>query len=163
MPLNDPKAVWTAPSNGEAQLVCELLAAEGIEAFVVEDNSPAGMYALGVVGQIHKPQVWVDRPRLEEARRVIANYERQPQARPKKPKEEFCYKCGEEVRRGAPKCPACGEILDWSEEPSAPSSPASREEASRLAPAGSHADLRLRGGPGAVRGDLFGGVLKHGY
>ena len=103
-------------------MVCELLAAEGIEAFVVEDNSPAGMYALGVVGQIHKPQVWVDRPRLEEARRVIANYERQPQARPKKPKEEFCYKCGEEVRRGAPKCPACGEILDWSEEPSAPSS-----------------------------------------
>src|SRR5512138_1741609 len=43
MPLQDPIAVWTAPSNAEAQLVCELLEEAGIEAFAVEDNSPAGM------------------------------------------------------------------------------------------------------------------------
>jgi hypothetical protein len=122
MSLQDPKAVWTAPSNSEAQLVCELLNEAGIEAVVVEDNSPVGMYTLGVVSQIHKPQVWVDRPRIEEAHRLIARYERQPNLRPNKSKEEFCYKCGEGVRAGALKCPACGEKLDWSEEASAPGS-----------------------------------------
>lgn len=116
MSLQDPKAVWTAPSNSEAQLVCELLNEAGIEAFVVEDNSPGGMYSLGVVSQIHKPQVWVDRPRVEEARKLIARYERQPNLRPNKSEEEFCYKCGEGVRAGTLKCPACGEKLDWSEE-----------------------------------------------
>ena len=102
--------------------MCELLVEAGIEAFAVEDNSPAGMYALGVVSQIHKPQVWVDRTRVEEARRLIARHERQPDFRPERPKGEFCYKCGEGVRQGALKCPACGETLDWSEEATAPSS-----------------------------------------
>ena len=102
--------------------MCERLAEAGIEAFAVEDNSPGGMYALGVVSQIHKPQVWVNRPRLDEARRLIARYERQPDVRPEKPQGEFCYKCGEGVPRGTLKCPACGESLDWSEEANVPSS-----------------------------------------
>ena len=80
-------------------MICEVLAEAGIEAFAVEDNSPAGMYALGVVSQIHKPQVWVDRPQVEEARRLIARYEQQPDFRPEKPNEEFCYKCGVSVQR----------------------------------------------------------------
>jgi Putative prokaryotic signal transducing protein len=121
MSLRNPTAVWTAPSNAEAQLICELLAEAGIEAFAVEDNSPGGMYSLGVISQIHKPQVWVDRPQVDEARRLIAKYEQQPGIRLEKPKGEFCYKCGEAVQRGTVKCPACGEMLDWSEEASAPS------------------------------------------
>ena len=120
MALQNPVAVYTAASNAEAQLVRDLLVEAGIEAFAVEDTSPVGMYALGVVSQIHKPQVWVDRPSVEQARFIIVQYEKQPGALSEKRNKQFCYECGEPVQIGIPRCPACGGELDWTEDATAP-------------------------------------------
>lgn len=116
MALKKPIAVYTAATNAEAQLIQEILNEAGIEAFAVEDTSPVGMYSLGVVSQIHKPQVWVERNAAEQAREIINKYEKQPASKRKKKGKEFCYGCGEAVQRGAARCPACEVELDWSED-----------------------------------------------
>ena len=120
MALRKPVAVYTAATNAEAQLIQEILNEADIEAFAVEDTSPVGMYALGVVSQIHKPQVWVEGTTVEQARAIIDKYEKQPAAKRKKKVKEFCYGCGEAVQRGTARCPACEVELDWSDDAKGP-------------------------------------------
>ncbi|HEV3025768.1 MAG TPA: hypothetical protein VGX76_25015, partial [Pirellulales bacterium] len=61
MALQDPVAVYYAATNAEAQVVRSLLVDAGIEAFAVDDVSVGGTWTLGLIPEIHKPQVWVDR------------------------------------------------------------------------------------------------------
>ncbi len=76
MALRDPFAAYTAGSNVEAYLVCGLLQDEGIQAAVIEDVSQVGVWLGGLASQLHKPQVWIERADIEQARPVIEEHER---------------------------------------------------------------------------------------
>ncbi len=76
MPLRDPVAVYNAANNPELYLVQNALEAAGIEAHITEDASLVGMSALGIIPEMHKPQVWVDRADLEKAKPILDEFER---------------------------------------------------------------------------------------
>jgi hypothetical protein len=116
MALQDPVAVYNASSNVEAQLLRDRLVNAGIEAFAVEDNSPAGMYSLGTIAEIHKPQVWVSRSDVDRARPVIEGFEDAAEDHTEKPAELFCYECGEPVKHGDTRCGSCGHALEWTDD-----------------------------------------------
>lgn len=79
--MREPFAVYTAASNLESSLICNMLATNGIESHVVEDVSQAGHWMFGFLPGIHKPQIWVDRAAADCARRLIDEFERQAAAR----------------------------------------------------------------------------------
>jgi hypothetical protein len=117
MALQDPVAVYNAANNVEAKLISNFLVDAGIEAFAVEDVSQVGTWAFGLLPEIHKPQVWVDRENVEKAKSFIAEYEsRSGQHDSDSKNDSFCYECGEPIEQGVPVCPACGRALDWSED-----------------------------------------------
>jgi hypothetical protein len=76
MTLRDPFAAYNAGSNVEAHLVCGLLQDAGIPAVVIEDVSQVGVWLGGMVAEIHKPQVWIERADIERARPVLTDYDR---------------------------------------------------------------------------------------
>ena len=76
MPLRDPVAVYNAANNPEIYLVQNALEAAGIESHVTEDNTMMGFSNLGIISNIHKPQVWVDRDDLDRAKPVLDEFER---------------------------------------------------------------------------------------
>jgi hypothetical protein len=76
MELRDPVAVYDAANNLEAALVCQILTSSGIAAYAVEDASVVGQWAFGLLPQIHKPQVWIERADLARAKPILESYER---------------------------------------------------------------------------------------
>lgn len=74
MALHEPVAAYNAATNFEAELVKARLIEAGVEAFAVEDLSPAGLWMFGTLPEIHKPQVWVNKSDLDQARRVLQEY-----------------------------------------------------------------------------------------
>ena len=76
MALRDPVAVYNALNNAELYLVQSALADSGIEAFVTEDNSQGGASALGLIPELHKPQVWVERADVERAWPILEAFEK---------------------------------------------------------------------------------------
>jgi len=65
--LPSPVPVYSAANDVEAHWICNLLSDAGVEAFVTEDAQ---------VGQIPRPQVWVDRRFVERAKPILQDYER---------------------------------------------------------------------------------------
>ena len=130
MGLRDPVAVYNAATNVEAQLICNILNDAGVEAFVTEDASPAGVWMFGTLPEIHKPQVWVDRSSLDRAKPVLDDYERRSIERGETNFNEvtakgtlsgitfLCEECGKRMtfpaqRRGhVETCPHCGSYVD---------------------------------------------------
>lgn len=128
MPLQDPVAVYNAGTNVEAILVRDVLTDAGIEAFVVEDLSQVGAWVGGLVPEIHKPQVYVDRADMERARPVLTKYdERASQLRKgdraddASPIEMVCEECDGDMtfpasqRGSVQECPHCGAYVDVGE------------------------------------------------
>src|SRR6266849_5354291 len=76
MALRDPVAVYNAANNVEAHLLRNALRNSGIEAFVTEDISQVGTWVLGLIPEIHKPQVWVERADIERVKPILDDYER---------------------------------------------------------------------------------------
>ena len=76
MALRDPVAVYNAANNVEANLVKIALLNSGVQAYVTEDVSQVGVWSLGLLPEVHKPQVWVDKADLERARPILEEYER---------------------------------------------------------------------------------------
>ena len=93
MAISDPVAIFNAANNSEAHVVRLLLEQNGVEASVVEDVSPVGLFMFGFLPQIHNPQVWVDLDSVELAKPILEEFEQGPsgasQAEPD---------CGEEHR-----------------------------------------------------------------
>jgi Putative prokaryotic signal transducing protein len=128
MPAQDPVAVYNAANNVEAHLVCNMLASAGVEAFVTEDNSQVGVTMLGHLAEIHKPQVWVDRSNIEQARPILEDYARRSaELQDPGPEttlvgdatiEAICEECNEHstfpaAQRGSVQnCPHCGAFID---------------------------------------------------
>ncbi|TWU11331.1 hypothetical protein CA54_01370 [Symmachiella macrocystis] len=144
MALNDPVAVYNAAKNTEAQNVCFALEQSGIEAHIIEDVSPGGMWAFGTLPEIHKPQVFVEKTDVERAVPIIEEFEQtqckrrgegSDDAAVSETVEAECEGCGRRTEFPAAKigtvetCPHCGEYLDvggddddefdWSEEEAA--------------------------------------------
>jgi hypothetical protein len=128
MPLQDPVAVYNAADNMEAQLLCNLLNGSGVEAYLTEDVSTVGVWMFGLLSEIHKPQVWVDRSAVERAKPVLEEYERRLLERQDAnlttttdggaTVEALCEKCGQRsvfpiAQQGTIQdCPHCGEYVD---------------------------------------------------
>jgi rubredoxin len=115
MALRDPLAVYNAANNLEAHLLRNLLADAGIEAFVTEDVSQIGTWMGGLVPEIHKPQVWIDRQDSDRAKPVLDDYERRLAERENTvegdsegPDAAVCLACGEILAAGQSACSACG-------------------------------------------------------
>lgn len=128
MALNDPVAAYNAANNVEAQLICNLLNDAGIEAYVTEDVSTVGVWMFGLLPEIHKPQVWVERSDLARVKPLLDEYENQQlQRRQSEEKqraageatvEATCEECGRQsifpaAQDGSVQdCPHCGAYMD---------------------------------------------------
>lgn len=128
MALNDPVAVYNAANNIEAQLICNLLNDAAIEAYITEDVSTVGVWMFGLLPEIHKPQVWVDRSDIVRVKPLLDEYENQQlQRRQSEEKqraedgamvETTCEECGRQSIFPAAQedsvqdCPHCGAYMD---------------------------------------------------
>jgi hypothetical protein len=123
MPLHDPVAVYNAANNVEAHLVRNALVNFGVEAFVTEDISQVG----GLIPEIHKPQVWVERADVERVKPILDDFERRAaELRDANTQDEqtetavevVCEGCGEQSAYPAlqlgsvQQCPHCGAYVD---------------------------------------------------
>jgi DNA-directed RNA polymerase subunit RPC12/RpoP len=130
MPLRDPVAIYVPASNMEAHLICEALHNAGIDAHAVEDVSQVGTWMFGLVSQIHKPQVWVERADVKAAKPILEEYERRAKvnrdaknAKRGSPDmiEVVCEECGRSSRfpieqeGSVQDCPHCGAYIDVEE------------------------------------------------
>jgi hypothetical protein len=131
MGLQDPVAVYNATSNHEAQLVCIHLNEAGVEAYVTEDLSFVGVWALGFLPEINKPQVWVDRSAIEQTKPLLEEFENEIRKRLALEDnasqsdiaevEAFCEECGQgsffpATQLGSIQdCPQCGAYMDIGE------------------------------------------------
>ena len=123
MALRDPIAAYNAANNVEAHLVCNALIESGIEAQVIEDVSAVGVWMFGLLPEIHKPQVWIEREDIERAKTVLDDYEQRASDR-REPAatgetiEAACEECGARstfpsTQRGSvQKCPQCQAFVD---------------------------------------------------
>ncbi len=131
MALRDPVAVYNAASNADAHLVRHALASANVEAHVTEDVSQVGVWLGGLVPEIHKPQVWVERADIERVRPVLEAYERiaaerraarAHQAPNEPPIEVVCEDCGKTtgfsaaLRGSVEQCQYCGAYVDVGDE-----------------------------------------------
>jgi hypothetical protein len=127
MPLRDPVAVYNAANNVEAHLLRNALGTAGVEAFVTEDISHVGTWILGLIPEIHKPQVWVERADVERVKPILDDYERRAaELRDANTQDEqtqtavevVCEECGERsafpvIQLGSvQQCPHCGAYVD---------------------------------------------------
>ena len=123
MALRDPFAVYDAANNLEAMLVSEMLQAAGIEAYTVEDLSPVGTWMFGLLPEIHKPQVWIERADTERVKPLLEEYERLAVAKRQTVNAEstievICEECEKpsmfSVSRigSVETCPYCGAYVD---------------------------------------------------
>jgi hypothetical protein len=125
MALRDPVAIYNAATNLDAALVSELLNGAGIQAYAVEDVSLAGQWMFGLLPEIHKPQVWIERADMAKAKPILEKYESDH----KRPYEgsnaeivtAVCEDCGQESkfpvsRQGfVETCQHCGAYMDVGE------------------------------------------------
>jgi hypothetical protein len=128
MALQNPVAVYVAATNVEAQMLKLRLIDAGIEAFVSEDLSTAGLWMLGLLPGIHKPQVWVSQSCVDQARPVLDGYEshaaerrrvrQQVDSSDASPIKVLCEECGQtslfpSAKSGSIQdCPRCGAYVD---------------------------------------------------
>jgi hypothetical protein len=108
--LNDPVVVYTAYDNIEAHLVSVQLNDAGIDASVIEDNSTAGVAVLGILHNIHRPQVFVGRADLAAGAELIQQYLRTRHA--ESTSAHFCFHCGAGLNAESASCSDCGAISD---------------------------------------------------
>lgn len=112
--IDAPARLLIANSNVEAHAIAIQLRNAGINAAVIEDNSLAGYFALGMLDNLHRPQVIVDCSQLEQARAFI-------QEDSSHPVEAYCYHCGSPVAyagRESVRCTACGGDVEQEVTPS---------------------------------------------
>jgi hypothetical protein len=124
MHLVDPVKIYAGASNVEAQMICRLLKAAGVEAFAGEDFSPAGLWIGGTLPGVFDAGVYVSRADADRAATVIRQHERLEVERSTAPDvdvEATCEECGQTAtfpaaQRGTVQtCPHCSALLDVGE------------------------------------------------
>jgi hypothetical protein len=127
MALAHPVAVYTAATDLEAHVICDMLANAGVEAAVIEDESRAGAWSLGLLSQIHRPKVYVDAGDVDRTRQLIAAYE-QRQRRDEMPGDGplihvVCEECRRTttfpaaLRGRVETCSHCAAFVDVGDDP----------------------------------------------
>jgi hypothetical protein len=130
MALRDPIAIYNAANNLEAHFVRDTLVSAGIDAFVIEDVSQIGTWMFGLLPEIHKPQVWIERADIGRAKPVLEEYERQLAKRrdadfqpaPGSAILAVCEECGQQTsfpvrhRGSVQRCGHCGAYVDVGDE-----------------------------------------------
>jgi hypothetical protein len=130
MSLRDPVVVYNAANNMQAIFARDALIAAGVDAFVIEDVSQVGTWVGGLIPEIHKPQVWVERVDIERAKPVLDEFERRSNElrhagaegeAARSVIEVVCEECGRSASFPAAQegsvqqCPHCGEYIDVGE------------------------------------------------
>lgn len=128
MAFKEPFAAYNAANDLEAHFVCNILNEADIEAVVVEDVSTAGLWLGGMIPEIHKTQVWIEKVDAERAKPVLEDYEHRLRARREADAnaegellEVTCEECGKGAKfpiaqRGSVQnCPHCGAFVDVGE------------------------------------------------
>ncbi len=98
MQLNEPIVIYTGQSNSDAWAAMQHLDANGIDAYVVENNAATGFSILGGIAGVHQPQVYVsksDAPQANEHLKQYIELCKQRQANLPTKIEAVCEKCGE--------------------------------------------------------------------
>ena len=112
----DPKdlvRIYEATNAAEAHLVKILLADEGIEASVCEENEPLAGLGLATI------EVLVARADEQRARAVTGQYDAQQRARAERP-DWVCPECEVTVIGALDLCDNCGAERPGSQEPEEP-------------------------------------------
>ncbi len=121
MALVDPVKIYVGTSNVQAQMICRLLEASGVEAFASEDCSPYGLWLGGTVAGVFDAGVFVSRADADRAIAIIREQERLEIERSRSRGAELettCEECGQSItfpaaQRGTVQdCPHCGAFLD---------------------------------------------------
>lgn len=130
MALTDPIAAYNAANPYDATLLCQALEAEGVEAYVIDDETQAGVWLGGLVPEPNKTQIWIGRADAERARVFFEEYERRAselvQADLPTPAgapviDVICDGCGKisqfsaNLRGSVQTCESCGAYLDVGE------------------------------------------------
>jgi hypothetical protein len=130
--ISHPVAVYNAENNIEAQLLCAYFDQHGIEAYPMMDESLAGFWSFGILPEIHKPQVWVDKSNVDAAQPLLVEYERERLRRRSTHLNDqdlaassidvVCEECGKTTSFPASKngttqdCSHCGAFVDVGDE-----------------------------------------------
>lgn len=107
--LMDPVVAYVAADNLEAHLIATRLNDAGIPAAVMEDVSNAGVMALGILSNIHNPQVFVSRCNRMQAADILESL-KSPASNGEA--NQFCYHCGAEATASSESCSACGASIE---------------------------------------------------
>ena len=76
MNLKDPVPAYNGVDTVEVHILQNMLDEAGIDAFIMEDDSPVGFWIGGRMPEIHKPQVWIERVDIDRAKPILDEYER---------------------------------------------------------------------------------------
>lgn len=106
MPLQEPIAAYNAANNFEAHVICNILNDAGIDAYVTDDVSQVGVWVFGLLPEIHKPQIWIDRSNIERAKPILEDYERRLIERQEADRQKVV--AGEATVEA--KCEECGRL-----------------------------------------------------
>lgn len=128
MGFREPFAAYNAANNVEAQVVANFLNDAGVEAVAVADVSQAGTWWLGLVPELHKPQVWIEQQDWGRAQLLLQDFEQKAAARRSATDDEgsvivTCEECGSNSSYPSSQlgsvqnCPHCGEFVDVGEVP----------------------------------------------
>jgi len=127
--LAEPVLAYTASDNLEAHSLVTWLQSNGVRSYAVEDNSVVGLFAFGIISQVHKPQVFVNKPDRERADELLHKFESQRDGRradlnDAPPITSKCDECGASSEFPASQdgttqdCPKCHSYMnvgtfDW--------------------------------------------------
>ncbi len=75
MEFKDPFKMYTAENNLEAQMIVQMLGANGIAAFADEDQSGVSLWIGGTITQFHQPNVWIEKSATQNAAELIRRFE----------------------------------------------------------------------------------------
>lgn len=123
MDFQKPVIVYTAETNVEAHMIVNMLHANGVQAYAVEDQSGVSIWGFGTISQYHKPNIWVDEMTRQKAAALIREFEQIKRARrdPARGPAEIqvqCERCGEatffprSLDGTTQECAHCGAYLD---------------------------------------------------
>ena len=123
MKFGKPIVVHISENNVEAHMVVKMLAANEIEALADEDQSGVSLWAMGTIGQSHRPQVWVDTLDSERATALVNEFEAKRKERLHPPVSDeavdaTCEQCEATTAFSAAvdgtiqDCPKCGAYVD---------------------------------------------------
>lgn len=123
MDFKKPVIVYTAATNVEAQMIVEVLHANGIASHAVEDRSGVSLWVVGTISQFHQPNIWVDESTIQEAAGLIRDFEEEKRSRntPVDGKGDIqvtCEDCGKStsfpnsLEGTTQECRHCGAYVD---------------------------------------------------